>query len=93
MRHLANDDFRQQVCAWLTANNIDPDRIPMNCRISTTSDTITYPRTVLGPDGHAQRDPKDPNQVLTETVTAPLLKGPPPEVAEWLRPKCPTCGR
>lgn len=95
MKHPETDeDFRAQVCDWFRANGVDPNRLPMDPRASIADGQLTFRQTVPGPDGTGDRiDPADRNSLLYEVVTVPIAIEPPFDVAEWLRPKCPTCGR
>jgi hypothetical protein len=86
-----DEDFRREVCDWLRANNIDPRVVPVEPNLSVADGRITLlckvqrdGRDVIAPNGY---------EVLTETVTVPLLVAPEGDVAEWVRPRCPTCGR
>jgi hypothetical protein len=84
-----DDDFRREICDWLTANGIDPGRTPMNPD-ATISDGMLTLRQKIRRNGH---DVVSHGEIATETVTVPLLVEPAPDVAGWLSPKCPTCGR
>jgi hypothetical protein len=65
--------------------------IPPTRTISIADGKITYVRHVLADDGRRQLGLD--NDVLTETVTVPLLVEPEGDVATWLLPRCSTCGR
>ena len=95
MRHPETDDeFRQLVCDWFRANGVDTRRLPMNPDASIADGQLTFRRVLWSePTQTPMIDPGDPLSILTEVVTVPLVTEPPPDVAEWLRPKCPTCGR
>jgi hypothetical protein len=90
-----DDDFlfRQRVCRWLEANGVDPNKTPMQADASIADGRLTIRQKVRGPNGGDQLDPSNPNEILTEVITVPVLVEPDKEVAEWLRPKCPACGR
>lgn len=91
-----DEDFRTKVCAWFRANGLDPARLPMESNASIADGRITTLRKVGRPGEHGRLvDVLNPNGdgVLVETVTVPLLVEPDAEIAEWLRPRCPTCGR
>jgi hypothetical protein len=84
-----NEAFRREICAWLTANGIDPHRTPMNPDATVADGRLTLRQKI-------QRDGRDVvvgGEVPTETVTVPLRVAPPPDIADWLGPKCETCGR
>lgn len=86
-----DDDFRREVCDWLRANGVDPGTVPINPEASVADGQLTLLRKV-------QRNGRDvvnhhELSVLTETVTVPVVVPPSPDIAEWLRPRCPTCGR
>jgi hypothetical protein len=82
-------DFRQQVCAWLNANGIDPAHTPMEPNASIADGQLTLLQKVQ----RNGRDVVSGGDALKETVTVPLLVEPSPDIAEWLRPRCPNCGR
>lgn len=87
--HVTDDDFRNEICEWLIANGIDPNRTPMNPDASIVDGQLTLRQKI-------QRDGRDVvvwGEIPTETVTVPLIAAPPPDIADWLGPKCPTCGR
>jgi hypothetical protein len=92
MRHPEDDfEFRQEICTWLEANGISPRSTPMNPDASIANGTLTIRQKV-------QRDGRDVLDstgygILSEVVSVPVIVEPSPAVAEWLRPKCPTCGR
>lgn len=84
-----DDAFRREVCDWLRANGIDPARTPMNPDASVADGQLTLRQKI-------QRNGRDVvvgGEIPTETVTVPLLVAPSRDVADWLAPKCPTCGR
>lgn len=87
-----DDQFRAEVCDWLRANGIDPARTPIHCDASIADGMLTI-RQKVQRDGRDVFDPADPNRILEETVTVPVVVEPSPDIAEWLRPRCPTCGR
>lgn len=82
-------DFRQRVCLWLSANGVEPKRTPMYPNASISAGQLTI-RQKVQHDGH---DVVDGHEILTEVITVPVLVEPDTEIAEWLRPKCPTCHR
>lgn len=97
-RDIENDHaFRREVCDWLRANGVDPDRTPLHPNASVSDGQLTILRKVGRPGEHGRlvdvRDPADPNRVLDEIITVPVVVQPSFDVAEWLRPRCPTCGR
>lgn len=86
------DELRNNVCTWLKANGIDPRRIPDNAYISLADDRLTTEEFLFDTDGKVQMVPgghESARTTATYTITVP----PPADVAEWLRPRCPTCGR
>jgi hypothetical protein len=82
-------DFRQRVCAWLSANGVDPKHTPMYPDASIADGRLTL-RQKVQHDGH---DVVRGGEVVTHTITVPVLVEPDAEIAEWLRPECPACGR
>jgi hypothetical protein len=86
---MTDDDFRREVCDWFRANGLDPKTLPAQPQASITDGQLTSLRKV-------QRNGCDvihQGELLVETVTVPLVVEPSPDIAEWLRPRCPTCGR
>ncbi len=92
-----DESFRQRVCRWLEANGVDPNKTPMQADASIADGRLTIRQKVTLPGTNGglvdQLDPENPNEILTEVITVPVLVEPDKEVAEWLRPKCLACGR
>jgi hypothetical protein len=89
-----HDDLVHDVITWFRANDVDTSRLPRDPDASIANGQLTFRQHVLSELTHTPMlDPEKPNQLATKVVTVPLLVEPPPDVAEWLRPKCPTCGR
>lgn len=86
------DGLRDQVCDWLRANGIRPGDIPASARVTWIDGQLTTDVFLLSRDGRVQFDPLRENEVAIETRTFPATE-PPPLVAKWLLPRCPTCGR
>jgi hypothetical protein len=86
-------EFREAVCVWLRANGLNPNDIPAGACPSIADGQITVGTWVRGENGGLLMDPADPNYPLRRTVTVPLVEEPTGDVAEWLKPRCPTCGR
>lgn len=87
------EELLGHVLDWLTANDIDPKRIPVDPHMTLDGDQLTTDQKVLGANGRDQIDPGDPNRIVRETVTYTITVPPPADVANWLLPRCPTCGR
>lgn len=86
------DDFLDQVLLpWLAANGIDAGRIPANATFTLAGDRLTTEMVTFGEDGTLVRDGAGAplRRIATFTVTVPM----PGLVADWVKPKCPTCGR
>jgi hypothetical protein len=83
---------RALVCDWLRDNGIDPKHVAADARATLVDGHVTLVMKVRGPNGHDVIDPEGLG-ALMETKTFPVAVPPPPLVAEWLAPKCPTCGR
>ncbi len=82
----------QQTCDWLLANGVNPEHLPADPHASLADGRLTFLRKVRGPHGGDLLTP-DRSDILTETVTVPVVVPPPPIVAQWLAPTCPNCGR
>lgn len=87
------EELYGHVLDWLAANGIDAKRIPTDPHMTLVGDQLTTDRKVLGANGRDQIDPRDPLRIARETVTCTITVPPPPDVANWLLPRCPTCGR
>lgn len=87
-----DDDFRAEVGRWLRANGVNPGDLPIDSVISIADRMITFRRFIRDADGRKRINGLE-NCLLTEVATVPLLVEPTGDVAEWLRPKCPACGR
>jgi site-specific recombinase len=83
---------RRAVCHWLRANGVDPDITPLDPQASVSDGMLTILQKVRH-GGSDVIDPDDPQRILTETITVPVVVEPTGLVATWLAPKCPTCGR
>lgn len=89
----AMETLREQVIAWLTANEIDPNRIPTRPHMTLVGDQLTTDQRFLSAEGRVQLDPGRPDEIARETVTYTITVPPPPDVATWLLPRCSECGR
>jgi hypothetical protein len=88
------DALQKAVCAWLRANGIDPIDTPRESGATITDAHLTLRQWVRHPqNGNVMKDPDRANEVMTRTITVPVIVPPPPLVEEWLAPRCPTCGR
>lgn len=87
------DTLREHVIAWLAANGIDVKRIPTDPHMTLDGDQLTTDQKVQNAAGHDQIDPATSNTIARATVTYTITVPPPPDVANWLLPRCPTCGR
>lgn len=87
-----DEQFRDRLLNWLTANNINPHTVPVGERPTIADGQITLRLMVVAANGVPQVDPLL-NAALTRTVTLPMLAEPDVAVQEWLKPRCPGCGR
>jgi hypothetical protein len=87
-----DDVFRDRLIAWLAANGIDANHVPPAERPSLVGGELTLRMFTLSAAGRRQFDPTS-DEVLTHTVTMPVVVEPDAEVLTWLTPPCPTCGR
>lgn len=88
----SNNDLHQHVPAWLRANEIEPNDIPSAVHPSLVGDQLTAEVFARNGQGQIQFDPSG-NEAARETKTFTVTVQPPPDVAEWLRPRCSECGR
>lgn len=76
---------------WLTANNIDLGRVPIDSPLAVRtaddgSKVIHYEECVLTEDGRKQLDPKNHTRLWVRPATAPCKVQPHPDLAvegEW----------
>ncbi|MBL3669085.1 hypothetical protein JL475_24440 [Streptomyces sp. M2CJ-2] len=78
-------DGMRAVQAWLRANSINPDDLPVHSELvienSAFGMVIRYETYRINEDGRRYVDPNDPDRAATENRTA-LLQLPPP--ADWM---------
>ena len=77
---------RDEYCAWLTANGIEPAHIPIDADITITTArdgtrSIVYEEFHLTTDGHRQIDERLQRAAIRKTST-PLIAEPP----DWWQP-------
>jgi hypothetical protein len=79
-------DLRPALVEWLTANHLDPARMPHDATITVNEHTRTITSDVFvhGPDGKPMLDAAARNTVARMSVTVPLLVFPPAEIAHRL---------
>lgn len=77
---------------WLAANGIDARRIPVDPHMTLVGDQLTTDQKVQNAAGLDQIDP-GADRIARETVTYTITVPPPVDVAAWLLPRCPACGR
>lgn len=88
-----DEQFRNELCDWVRANDLDPADIPDGSTITVADGQITTTVFVRNADGKLQVDPLDPHSVIKHTITVPLKVEPNAAAREYLSPRCPTCGR
>lgn len=82
----------KNVLAWLRANGIRPEDIPTDPTMTIDGERLTTDVFMRGSEGQKLFTPDGmglERATRTYTISVPA----PPDVAEWLRPRCPTCGR
>jgi hypothetical protein len=88
-----DDEYREEVCAWIRALGLNPNDIPMDAYPTVADGRLTIRQYVRSEKGAIQFDPNDVHAPLCRTVTVPITVEPSAAVAEWLNPRCPACGR
>lgn len=98
-----NDALRNELCAWLEANGIDPDLVPAEERPTLTEDMQrSFPRHAdmvldIRMWERAEHGGMLLNNLRTAPIermhTVPITVPPPPNVRAWLDSRCPTCRR
>jgi hypothetical protein len=74
---------RDNICAWLRANGIDPKSVPEGARPSLIGDQLTIDLYVRNAAGRMMVVGA---AVARTTATVTVAAPPPPDVARWLRP-------
>jgi hypothetical protein len=87
-----SEDLRSRILDWLRSNDIEPNDIPTNVHPSLVGDQLTTEVFQRNERGRIQFDPSI-DGVAKATKTFTITVPPPPDVAEWLRPRCSECGR
>lgn len=87
-----SDVLRQHVLDWLTANGVETRDVPGNPYASVNDGVLTIDMWMRGEDGQQVFKP-DADELMRATETFPVVVKPPVDVAEWLMPRCETCGR
>jgi len=90
---MVDETFRDKLCSWLRANGVEPGHVPQGERPSLVDGRLTLRMFTLSDAGRRQSDPLDGTRCLTHTVSVPVVVEPDAEVATWLIPPCPSCGR
>jgi hypothetical protein len=86
------ESIREQLVAWLDANGVDAKNVPHDALMTYADGQLTTDLYVTGPTGGHVMEPNSSNTVARTSATYPVTT-PPPDVAWWLRARCPTCGR
>jgi len=90
-------ELHNATLTWLGANGIDSKNIPMGKPMSYADGKLTCRVYMLDENGRTINcDPTTPHdrpELVTVTRTFDIAIEPPDDVAEWLLPKCETCGR
>lgn len=84
-------EFREQICAWLRANGLDPGDIPIGASVIVSDHWITTMVWQRDAQGDRKMNPTTGEPVLGG-VTVPMLVPPEGDVANWVMPCGPTCG-
>lgn len=87
-----DEPFRERLIAWVRANGLSETDIPSGERPSVADGMLTTRVFARNARGGIQIDPVE-EKVMTRTVTVPVVVEPTGDVAEWLRPRRPECGR
>lgn len=89
---ITDETLREHIIAWLIANDIDPKVIPdANPGMSLVGNQLTANVYLTTSAGRIQMFPG--NEMTTIARIFAITVMPPPDVAAWLAPRCPTCGR
>jgi|SRR6185369_9272053 len=86
-------DLHARLLVWLDANGIDTSLIPMEPAMSYADGKLTTLIRMDPGDGKALLDPMQEAGLITVTRTFDVTEPPDADIAEWLLPKCETCGR
>jgi len=77
------DGLRDQVCAWLRANGIDPGRIPIDSTLTRSGDQLTFDVYARGADGKLIFSRSGKNELERASETRTITVEPPPAVVAW----------
>lgn len=86
------ESLRDQILQWFGANGIDVMNVPHDALMTYSDGQLTTDLFLVGPDGSRAMEPNSSNRPARTTATY-AVSPPPPDVAWWLRDRCPTCGR
>ena len=78
-----NEDLRKQICAWLRANDIDPNMVPIDTPTTLGERWLGVDIYPAGPDGNPKLAPD--GEVHRETRRFTLRVPPEGPVLDWLR--------
>lgn len=88
---IVTESLRDQLVQWLDANGIDAKIVPHDALMTYADGQLTTDLYVSGPNGGRVWEPSRDEAART-SATYPVTD-PPPDIAWWLRQRCPTCGR
>lgn len=86
------NELHEHLVEWLKANGVNPHDVPTDAQMTYDGRELVTDLYVTTEDGKRLLAPgRDELAVTTGTFT--ITVEPPPDVAWWLRGRCPTCGR
>jgi hypothetical protein len=85
-------NLRTHIIDWLTANGINANHVPFDPYASITDGDLTIDMKVRSANDHDVVDPLR-DKIMRTTKTFPITVQPPADVADWLMPRCTSCGR
>lgn len=84
--------LHERITGWVRANGVNPNDVSTALRPTIADGELTFARFIRNPEGRIQVDPLN-DEVVTETVTVPIVVEPGAEVAALFSPRCAECGR
>lgn len=89
---ILTESLRDQLVEWLGANGIDAKVVPHDALMTYADGQLTTDLYLTGPNGGRVMEPNSSDEAARTSATY-AVTAPPPDVAWWLRRRCPTCGR
>lgn len=87
-----SNELQDHLVEWLKANGINPNDVPHDAEMTYDGNELNTDLYLAGEEGGRVMLPGR-NELARTMATFTITVEPPPDVAWWLRTRCPTCGR